>query len=109
MPPFGQHQCATYVREALEAGGLVTIGHPAAAKDWGPTLVRIGFRVIDPANYSAALGDVIVIQGTSMSKSGHIEIYDGKNWISDFVQQHGMWPGPSYRAEKPSYKIYRCN
>ena len=31
-----RHECAKYVREALEAGGLNTIGRPTQAKDYGP-------------------------------------------------------------------------
>ncbi len=85
-----------------------TNGHPASAKDWGPTLTRKGFAALTNQNATPQLGDVIVMQGTSKSKDGHIEYYDGANWISDFIQE-AMWPGPSYRAEKPSYKIYRLS
>ncbi|MBV8621498.1 MAG: CHAP domain-containing protein [Curvibacter sp.] len=115
LPPFGHGKCATHVRRALEAAGASTNGHPTYAKDWGPTLVRIGFRAVSSANYQPAKGDVAVIQGTSSSVPGHIEAYDGRNWISDFVQPvrsgddppGGFWPGPSYRNETPDYVIYR--
>ncbi len=107
LPPFGKGLCATYVRKALEAAGGDTTGHPVNARDWGPTLEKMGFAVVDPKDYTAQRGDVIVIQSTSTSKPGHIEGYDGKNWISDFVQP-ALWPGPSYREEKPAYKIYRA-
>jgi len=108
LPPFGRHKCAVYVRMALEAAGLNTAGHPGDAKDWGPTLVRLGFAAIPATPYTPALGDIIVMQGTSASSSGHIEGYDGQNWISDFVQ-HAMWPGPSFREEQPDHTIYRSN
>lgn len=39
-------------------------------------------------------------------KAGHIAGYDGKDWISDFVQ-NGFWPGKAYRTERPDYVIYR--
>jgi len=102
-PPFGKGVCATNVRQALEAGGLNTAGHPEDAKDWGPTLVGLGFRVVAGA---PMMGDVMVIQATSSSVSGHMELYDGKNWVSDFVQRE-MWPGPGYRAETPKHEMYR--
>lgn len=52
-------------------------------------------------------GDVAVIQPTAKGNSaGHIEGYDGKDWISDFVQT-GFWPGASDRSEKPADAIYR--
>src|ERR1035437_4834904 len=106
LPPFGAGVCATHVRKALEAGGLNTTGHPASAKDWGPTLPRNGFVALISGNAMPQLGDVVVMQSTSASKDGHIAYYDGENWISDFIQQE-LWPGPSFRSEKPSYKIYR--
>jgi hypothetical protein len=39
-------------------------------------------------------------------------MFDGEQWISDFAQTHGagidgMYPGPQYRIQKPSYAIYR--
>jgi hypothetical protein len=106
LPPFGAHKCATYVRSALEAAGLNTTGHPLYAKDWGPTLLRIGFSVVASSSYLPQVGDIVVIQGTSTSMAGHIAGYDGKNWISDFVQA-AMWPGPSYRDEQPPFVFYR--
>lgn len=106
LPPFGQGLCATYVRRAIEAAGLDTTGHPRFAKDWGPTLLHLGFQPVAPAGYAAILGDIVVMQGTSESVPGHIEGYDGTNWISDFVQQ-AFWPGPSFRQEKPDFVVYR--
>jgi hypothetical protein len=47
------------------------------------------------------------MQATSHRKSGHIQGFDGKNWISDFVQKNGFWPDQEYRKETPAYVIYR--
>jgi hypothetical protein len=103
-------KCATYVRKALEAGGAKTSGHPAHAKDYGPVLLRNGYHELNLESleaYTPMKGDIAVIQPPSKgSKSGHIEGYDGKEWISDFVQS-GFWPGPAYRKEQPPYVIYR--
>jgi hypothetical protein len=41
-----QHRCAHYVRQALEAGGLNTAGHPVDAKDYGSFLQRSGFNKV---------------------------------------------------------------
>ncbi len=106
LPPFGRGKCAKHVRLALEAGGINTSGHPVDAKDWGATLTARGFREVGSKGYSPLVGDVVVIQSTSQSASGHIQIYDGSNWISDFIQT-AFWPGPSFRVEKPNFKIYR--
>jgi hypothetical protein len=106
LPPFGQGKCARFVRLALEAAGADTTGHPVNAKEWGPTLLRIGFIPVAEDGFIAQLGDIAVIQGTSESVPGHIEGFDGTNWVSDFIQ-HAFWPGPSFRNEKPAFVVYR--
>lgn len=102
--------CAKRVREALEAGGGNTKGHPHVAKAWAGTLIRMGFRelvVDDPANFIFLKGDIVVIQPyLSGNTAGHIAGYDGKQWISDF-KQHDFWSGPGYRSNKPRYVFYR--
>jgi hypothetical protein len=103
---FGEGKCARHVRLALADAGLVPASHPVSAKDWGPTLEALGFTAEgDPS--AAVLGDIAVIQATSDSADGHIEGYDGHEWISDFVQKRGFWPGPTFRAEMPDYVLYR--
>ena len=104
-------RCARFVRLALEAGGAATGGHPANAKDWEATLLRNGYRRIaarDPESYGAQAGDVAIIQPyKGGNPSGHIQAWDGRNWISDFVQR-GFWPGPGYRNGKPEFAVYRA-
>jgi type VI secretion system secreted protein VgrG len=103
-------RCAFYVRLALQAGGGKTKGHPADAKDWGPTLRRMGFsevKVEDPDKYKFMKGDIVVIQPyDGGNKSGHIAAFDGRIWISDFLQTD-FWSGPGYRKHKPSHAFYR--
>lgn len=103
-------RCAAYVRRALEAGGATTSGHPGDARSYGPLLLRNGFRVIkvaDPATFLPVKGDIVVIAPTANGhRAGHIQGFDGKHWISDFVQQD-FWPGPAYRQEQPAYVVYR--
>ncbi len=106
LPPFGQGKCARFVRLALEAAGGNTAGHPISAKDWGPTLLRMGFAEVSAAGYMPQKGDVAVIGATSASVHGHIQGHDGTQWISDFIQRE-FWPGPSFRTEKPAHAIYR--
>lgn len=105
-----QFHCAKFVRRALEAGGADTKGHPTPAKLYGPTLVSNGFHAIsvdNPNKFPFQQGDIVVIQPTKHGNpAGHIAGYDGKDWISDFVQR-GFWPGTAYEKEKPSYVVYR--
>ena len=37
---------------------------------------------------------------------GHIQMYNGEKWISDF-RQNNFWPGSDYKNAKPSYVILR--
>lgn len=98
-------KCAKYVRLALEAGGGDTSGHPVSAKNWGPTLEKMEFEIVSNEGYVAELGDVVVFQppANASAKHGHIQMFNGKCWVSDFFQQNFK---PN-RRENPQYKIYR--
>ena len=107
---FGKGKCALRVRLALKDGGYAPTTWPELAKDWGPSMLRAGFHEItvdDVKTFMPMKGDVAVIQATAHHSSGHIQGYDGKTWVSDFVQRRGFWPGEEYRNEKPKYVIYR--
>ena len=41
---LSQRKCAAYIRKALEAGGARTTAYPIDAKDYGPVLLRNGYR-----------------------------------------------------------------
>lgn len=107
---FGLGICATKVREALEAAGANTTGHPRQAKNYGHLLRVNGYRIVSDVstdNRKARPGDIAVIDAAKTgSSAGHIQGWDGQNWISDFVQQ-GFWPGHAYRKDPPDYDIYR--
>ena len=103
-------KCATHVREALQAGGLIIYGLPIAdAKDYGLALLKSGFIKTSGSALFAEKGDVVVIQNyPGGNPSGHIAMYTGEIWISDF-KQRDMWAGSGYRTHKPEYAIYRPN
>ncbi|EEF3390352.1 hypothetical protein Q8D36_003040 [Salmonella enterica] len=91
----------------MQAGGI-TLGHTYHAKDYGPMLRSAGFTTIGTYEMPRE-GDVIIIQPyAGGNPSGHMAIYDGADWYSDF-KQRDMWAGPGYRAARPSYTIYRKN
>jgi hypothetical protein len=95
------------VRQALVAGGLDTGLAPVSAKDYGAFLSNAGFVSVPAADYTATKGDIVVLQPhKGGSAHGHIAMYDGAHWVSDF-QQRDMWGGPGYRKHQPSYVIYR--
>lgn len=96
--------CAKAVRLAIASGGIELL-HTHYAKDYGASLTHSGFYVTGASTPVA--GDVVVIQPMPGHPDGHMAIYDGHIWISDFKQYHGFYPGESYRHIKPPYKIYR--
>jgi len=121
--PLGN--CAQNVSNAIRATGITVTPPPNApgkpypvAKDYGLPLEAAGFQSVinnnsgtyPPIGYIPKKGDVVVIQPISDPKhsAGHMAMYDGKQWVSDF-KQRDFWPGPQYRTERPSYTIYRHN
>ena len=84
------------------------------AKDFGNTLIRYGFKVIYsgnkfPTDYTPQIGDTRVWDSYPGQKvpAGHIDWWNGTNWVSDYVQQGKWYPGPKYEKYHVSYKIYR--
>jgi hypothetical protein len=108
--PQSLGRCAEFVRKAIEAGGVV-LQHHNSAKDYGSSLTHVGFwKIVSThadAQYQHSAGDVAVIQPIIGHPDGHMTMFNGTNWVSDFTQLHGVYPGASYRAAKPSYAIYR--
>jgi len=90
-------KCAKYVRLMLEAGGIDTKGHPVSAKDYANFLPKIGFKHIatvhgkaDQSSWTssnARPGDIAVM---NHGVHGHICMYTGEMWASDFKQRN-MW------------------
>jgi hypothetical protein len=99
-----QHLCGRYTRRAIEAGG-VTLTQVGSAKNYGPSLTAVGFMALDES-LPWAVGDVAVIQSFAGHDDGHMQMYDGTNWVSDFVQRD-FWPGQSYRKHQPDFIVYR--
>ena len=97
-------RCARYVREAIAAGGI-SVAHTASAHDYGGPLLAAGFYRV--AGAYPLKGDVVVIQPIPHHPDGHMAMYDGTIWISDFKQYHGFYPGQSYRQLHPAFQIYR--
>lgn len=101
--PKSTGYCARYVTEAIRTGGKLNIPNTRLAKDMGRTLVNAGFRLVYDQPHA---GDVAVIQNIVGHDSGHVCIYDGQQWISDFVQRT-MYPGQAYRTIQPHYELFR--
>lgn len=99
-------RCAQYTREAVEAGGVV-MSRRTLAKNYGTSLMEVGFMAYEPTEIIEQLeGDVVIIQNCKDHPAGHMAMWDGGIWISDF-RQRGLYPGADYRREQPSFKFYR--
>lgn len=91
-------RCARYVRSMLEAGGMNTAGRPVSAYQYAGYLPKKGFKHIASlsskseqaawTNSKALPGDIAVM---AHGQHGHICMFTGKQWVSDFVQNN-MWP-----------------
>jgi hypothetical protein len=107
--PYGQ--CAKYVRLAMEAGGGNTKGHPVSAKLYAATLKQVGYEKLDAIPKEYQIGDIMVFEPPypkSDKIHGHIQMWDGTKWGSDFRQPaNDFWPGPGYRKEKPKHEFFR--
>lgn len=122
-----QSNCAAYVRQAIEAGGM-TITRPAprpgltypAAADYGSHIQAKGFvPVYTYAGNGSPLpnitsvpgqqaGDVVIIQPIPGHPYGHMAMFNGTQWISDFRQEQlGFYPGSAYQNLKPAFIMYR--
>jgi len=99
-----QHSCAKAIRQGLEAGGIDASDRPQYAKDYGPFLKKNDFAVISIENYSPQKGDIIVFQ-PGPNPYGHIQVWNGVTWVSDFVQNPNKIS--PYSNQTPAYDIYR--
>ncbi len=79
--------CAKYVRKALQSAGYRFTPNPSAYQyATRGTLRKAGFVKISNRS-KPQVGDVVVVSRSRAHKHGHISIYDGRNWVSDFRQK----------------------
>lgn len=99
-----QGQCAKYVRIALQDAGYTSLAtnHPVSAYQYGPYLTNLGFASVSGSSYQA--GDVAVFQPVSGHTHGHIAMYNGTQWVSDYKQQT-IYASQAYKSG--SFTVYR--
>jgi type VI secretion system secreted protein VgrG len=102
--PASTGMCARHVRQAIIAGGLEMSSWPEHAKEYGPFLTRLGFDPVDADDLKP--GDIAVIQPPEDQGSGHVCMFDGEGWFSDF-RQRDVWSGPTFRQAKPPIEYFR--
>ena len=90
--PGSSGACAKYVRMAIEKGGISTNGRPSWAWKYVNYLPTIGFKHIlhhvrGKTEYVPMAGDIAVYKnGGRTDVPGHICMYTGVQWCSDFRQ-----------------------
>ena len=91
-----------FIKNALSKAGY-TFSAPASASEYpAKALPDMGFVKIENKT-PWTVGDIMVFSSNKTYPNGHIQIYDGANWISDHVQ-----PGWSpFVNNAPSYTIWR--
>ena len=81
--PKSSHKCAAYVRRGLQAGGINLDDRPRKAGQYLQYFrKKPQWTEINPSEVQK--GDVCV---TVNSADGHIAVWTGNNWVSDFVQR----------------------
>ena len=99
--PRPTHWCARHVRMAMEAGGMKTDDRPNAACGyirWLPKIGWVPFRKRSEEDLQP--GDICVTDRNSSHKWGHIAMWNGKQWVSDFVQRSDV---VYHRNTPPNY------
>lgn len=98
--------CARYVADALQmAGYKFTRQVSAYMYATNGVLASAGFKnIANNGNYQ--IGDILVYPAHGRGNSGgathgHIQIFNGRNWVSDFVQR-SVVPGASYNGVRPT-------
>ena len=96
--------CALYVRKAIIAGGIpLYVGGDAGRYKY--TLTILNFHQVGKKS-EREVGDIVVFQPIGGRKYGHIAIWNGKQWISDF-KQRGLIVHSNYLNKGAEYAIYR--
>ena len=102
--------CARYVKNALlSAGYKFTPRGSAYQYATENVLPGMGFTEIS-ANSQPMKGDVAVIGSNARHVHGHIQIWNGRTWISDFVQnpsKKGPYKGAAGIEPGQFFRLYR--
>ena len=75
--------CARYVSNSLQQGGL-SVGK-TNANNMPPLLQKAGFATL-PLNTTPIKGDIVVLNPVGKHQYGHIAMWNGQQWVSDFKQ-----------------------
>ncbi len=96
--------CALYVRKAINAGGI-PLYKCGSAWHYRYVLPILNFAEKEVSD-ELKIGDIVVFQSIGGRKYGHIAIWNGTQWVSDFKQRNFIVHS-DYTKEGAEYRIYR--
>ena len=96
--------CAKYVRKAIVAGGI-PLYQGGNAWSYKYLLPLLGFKEIEDVN-DKKVGDIVVFQPIGKRYFGHIAMWNGRQWISDF-KQRSIIVHSDYSKDDCEYTIFR--
>lgn len=96
--------CALYVRKAINAGGI-PLYKCGSAWHYRYVLPILNFAEKGVCD-ELKVGDIVVFQPIGGRKYGHIAIWNGKQWVSDFKQRN-LIVHSDYTKDGAEYRIYR--
>lgn len=96
--------CALYVRKAINAGGI-PLWSCGSAWRYNKVLSILNFQEVATGE-ELKVGDIVVFQPIGGRKYGHIAIWNGTQWVSDFKQRNFIVHS-DYTKEGAEYHIYR--
>lgn len=96
--------CALYVRKAIMTGGIpLYMGGDAWCYKY--TLPILNFHQVGKKS-EREVGDIVVFQPIGGRRFGHIAIWNGSQWVSDF-RQRNLIVHSDYLDDGCEYAIYR--
>lgn len=109
--------CAGYVRAALEAGGCpltikflgFPVGRIPVASMYDNALKQMAFEKVEVEslmNFQPKKGDIVVFEAVKGHPYGHIAMYDGKQWVSDF-RQRSVYVNTAYKKKSARFTVLR--
>lgn len=96
--------CAMYVRKAMIAGGI-QLYQGGNAWHYKYLLPIFNFEEIDKKE-KKEVGDIMFFQPIGKRQFGHIAIWNGKQWVSDF-KQRSIIVHSDYVKKECEYAIFR--
>ena len=100
-----QGRCGESVRIAIEAGLGKPIQRTNSAKDYGSSLMKVGYTKL-PNNTPVKAGDIAIFPSIVGHPHGHIQMYTKNGWVSDY-KQLSYYPNRRYMKATPA--LYRLS